>query len=133
MSIVLLENRDLKGRVIDQRLKDSKSVEIDPTGKFNGHRFLFKTRLFGDKRCIYCGRWFHWKDTDFLSWMRQKNIDNMNKDGALEPLHCGSEHCQEFHRRYLIHQEKMRKEEEGRREILFFDLFKKLKREGLIA
>lgn len=123
---------DTKGRVIDQRVKDGKSVEIDGDGKFCGHRFLLKTRLFGDKRCIYCGRWFHWKDSEAFEWIRTDNIDTMNKDGALEPLHCGSEHCQEFHRRYLLHQEKVKVEEESRREILFFDVFKRLKKEGVI-
>ena len=123
---------DVKGRVIDQRVKDGKSAEIDGNGVFCGHRFLLKTKLYGDKRCIYCGRWFHWKDTDALEWIRMNNIETMNKDGALEPLHCGSEHCQEFHHRYLVHQEKMRREEEARKEILFFDVFKRLKKEGVI-
>lgn len=133
MPISLSVNKDFKGQIIDQRMKDSHSVEIDPTGKFNGHRFLLKTRLFGDKRCIYCGRWFHWKDTDSLTWMFQKNIDGMNKDGAIEPLHCGSEHCQEFHRRYLIASKKRAQMETERREIIFFDLFKRLKKEGVIT
>ena len=119
-------NRDLKGNIIDQRKKDSHSVEVNGVSRFTGHRFLLKTRLYGDKRCIYCGRWFHWKDTDVLTWLRTKNIDNMNVDGILEPLHCGSEHCQEFHHRYLLQQEKEKQDAE-------YALFMDLKRRGVIS
>lgn len=133
MFINLSVNKDFKGKVIEQRLKDSHSVEIDGNGRFNGHRFLLKTKLFGDKRCIYCGKWFHWKDTDALAWMSQNNLDDMNKDNAIEPLHCGSEHCQEFHRRYLIASKKKAQMEAERREISFFNLFKRLKKEGVIT
>lgn len=123
---------DLKGNVIDQRIKDSHSVEVNGSGKFAGHRFLLKTRLYGDKRCIYCGRWFHWKDSGMFTWISTRNIDTMNKDGALEPLHCANEHCQEYHRRYLIHQDKLKRECEAKREILYFDMFKNLKKQGVI-
>ncbi len=122
-------------QVIDQRAKDSHSVEIDGHARFSGHRFLLKTKLFGDKRCIYCGRWFHWKDTDSLTWLQQQNIDDMNKDRnqVLEPLHCGSEHCQEYHRRYLIAVEKRRIQALENRERQTMILFRLLKDRGVIS
>ena len=124
--------KDTKGRVIDQRAKDSKSVEIDGTSLFAGHKFLLKTKLYGDKRCVYCGRWFHWKETDYLTWLRTKNIDSMHRDKGVEPLHCGSSHCEEFHRRYLRHQEKLKKERRGEAEVFFLNLYKKLKKQGVV-
>lgn len=124
--------KDLKGKLIIQTPKSSKSVEIDGTSLFAGHRFLLKTKLYGDKRCIYCGKWFHWKDTDYHSWIKSNNIDTTNVDDVLEPLHCGSAHCEEYHRRYLKHQELIKKEEEADLDRKINVLFKKLKKEGLI-
>ncbi len=100
------ECRDLKGRVIDQPRKTGKSVEIDGNSKFCGHRFMLKQKLYGDKRCIYCGNWFHWAQDDAAKWIKARNIDNMNVDKVLEPLHCGNSHCDDYHQRYLRHQEK---------------------------
>ena len=102
-------NRDLNGQVIAQKTKDSKSVEIDGDSRFTGKRFLLKTKLYGDKRCIYCGKWFHWKDTDSLTWLREQNVNTMNCDNVLEPLHCGSEHCQEYHHLWLMEVERRKR------------------------
>jgi len=123
---------DIKGNAIDQRSKDGHSVEVRSRGLFTGRRFLLKTRLYGDKRCLYCGKWYHWKDTDSLTWLRMNNVDTMNKDGALEPLHCGSEHCQEFHRRYLIAEEKRHQMSEEKKDQYFFSLYKNLKKRGIL-
>lgn len=103
------EDTDKNGQRIDQRPKDSHSVEVDGRNRFCGHRFVLKTKLFGDKRCIYCGKWFHWKDTDYISWVRGNNIDRNNFDNIPEPLHCGSLHCQEYH--HLVRKEKERRVE----------------------
>jgi len=88
---------DLTGTLIDQRAKDGKSVEVNGDRRFCGHRYLLKQKLFGDKKCLYCGRWFHWKQADKDIWINEGNIDNLNADNVIEPLHCGSEHCQEYH------------------------------------
>jgi len=126
-------NRDLKNNVIDQRAKDSQSIEINGVSKFCGHRFLLKTKLYGDKRCLYCGKWFHWKDTECITWLKENNIDNMNLDGALEPLHCNSSHCQEYHRLCLIAAERCKKEELEDMEQRSLRLFKHLKSRGMVV
>ena len=123
-------NKDLNGQVIEQRSKESKSVEIDGDSRFAGHRFLLKTRLYGDKRCIYCGKWFHWKDTDSLAWIKENNINTFNNDNVLEPLHCGSLHCQEYHHLWLQEVERRKQiaqENQGWR------LFKELKSKKVIV
>jgi len=127
-----MQDRNLKGQVIDQRTKDGRSVEVDGDARFCGHRFLLKTRLYGDKKCLYCGKWFHWKDTDWFTWIREGNIDRMNLDGVLEPLHCNSDHCREYHHLVLQAQEKNRKIEEEKKDRMFFSLFKNLKAQGVI-
>ncbi len=124
------KNKDLTGKIIEQKSKDSHSVEIDGNSRFCGKRFLLKTKLFGDKRCIYCGKWFHWKDTDSITWMKEGNIDNYNVDKSLEPLHCGSSHCKDYHQSW--------KEELEIRKQRVMDgdmwrLFKGLKNKGVVS
>jgi len=121
---------DLNGQPIDQKSKDSKSVEIDGNSRFAGHRFLLKTKLFGDKRCIYCGKWFHWKDTDSQTWMNEGNICNTNNDNVIEPLHCGSNHCREYHHLWLVELERRKKFASER---MSWQLFKDLQNKGAIA
>jgi hypothetical protein len=122
--------KDLKGNIIDQRTKDSNPVEIDGTSLFTGHRFLLNTRLYGDKRCIYCGKWFHWKDTDMFEWLRTNNIDDMNVDKALEPLHCNSHHCQDYHHQYLEAVAARKEQTIEEMEQRSLRLFKQLKKDG---
>ena len=124
-------NKDLNGDVIDQRPKDSVSIEINGQSRFCGHRFLLKTKLYGDKRCIYCGIWFHWKIQDKDKWIEQKNIDTYNLDNVLEPLHCGSEHCQDYHYRWQEAKKKRMLEQEEK-ENRFFSLYKKLNERKLV-
>lgn len=54
---------------------------------FSGHRFIVgdRNRLCGEKRCIYCGRWFTWQDK--------------------EPSHCGKMACEDFHWRRIRHEQ----------------------------
>ena len=86
-----------KGDVIDTRHKETHSREVDGNNRFCGHRFVLKTKLYGDKRCLYCGKWFHWKQSDAYLWIQSGNIDTLNVDDVIEPLHCGSDHCQDYH------------------------------------
>lgn len=57
----------------------------------------------------------------------------MNKDGALEPLHCGSSHCQDYHHRYLKAVEQRRIESEADRERKTWQLFHHLKSQGVVT
>lgn len=125
-------SKDLKGREINQPKKQGKSVEIDGNKRFCGHRFLLKQQLYGDKRCIYCGKWFHWSQEDGHKWIKAQNIDNMNVDSVLEPLHCGNSHCEDYHVRYLRHQEKLAVDSERIREHRTMQLFKHAKRMGYV-
>lgn len=129
MTRFAFQDKNLQGKIIEQKQKDGYSVEVDGQDRFCGHRFLLKTKLYGDKRCRYCGKWFHWKDTDYFTWIREKNIDIQNLDKVLEPLHCGSGHCKDFHHAWLM-------EIERRREIAMqkdgWKLFEELKNRGVI-
>lgn len=127
------ECKDLKGRTIEQSKKSRKSVEIDGNKKFCGHRFMLAQKLYGDKRCIYCGKWFHWCQDDAAKWIKAKNIDDLNVDKVLEPLHCGNSHCEDYHQRYLRHQVKLAVENEALQAQRMNDLFKFGKKMGYIA
>jgi hypothetical protein len=124
---------DLKGRKIEQRSKDSRSVEINGDSRFCGHRFLLRQKLYGDKRCIYCGKWFHWKQDDAAKWVKSNNIDNMNVDKVLEPLHCGTMFCDDYHQAYLKHQEKLAAQQQALQEHRTMEMFKAAKAAGIIS
>lgn len=123
---------DLNGRTITQQKKTGKSVEIDGNSKFCGHRFLLKQKLYGDKRCMYCGKWFHWSQDDAEKWIKAKNVDDTNVDKVLEPLHCGNSHCDDYHHRYLKHQAKIHLENEALQTHRMDQLFKYGKSMGYI-
>ena len=127
-------DKDLSGRVIDQPSKTSKSVEIEGNSRFCGHRFKLRGRTFGDKRCIYCGNWFHWdQQKDGLKWIRQANIDTYNLDKNVEPLHCGKQHCEDYH--YKCEQVKIKKAAEAEKlnEHRMIEAFKEFKKQGLVC
>lgn len=121
-------DRDEKGKIIDTTYKSRKSVEIEGDSRFAGHRFVLGTRLYGDKRCIYCGDWFHWKDSDYQTWVRTGNIDRMNLDDTIEPLHCASSHCEEYHR-LCVKAEEDRLKRTNRKE---YETYKYMQSHGLV-
>jgi hypothetical protein len=125
-------DKDLKGMIIDQRAKDSKSTEIDGQSRFCGHRFLLKQHLFGDKRCIYCGKWFHWSFKDIQKAVDRDNVDSLNVDNIIEPLHCGNSMCADFHKLCEVEQIKKMKEREKYEAEYHYELFKSLKRRKII-
>lgn len=125
-------DKDLEGCKIDQRAKDSKSVEVDGDNRFCGHRFLLKKKLYGDKRCLYCGKWFHWDSKRREDWIRTGNVDRLNLDTNIEPLHCGSLHCEEYHRLCQVAVVK-RAEEMIDREQHYLSMFKKMKTQRIIV
>lgn len=121
-------DRDAKGKMIDSPAKSSKSVEVEGDSRFCGHRFFLGSKLYGDKKCLYCGKWFHWKDTDYQTWVRTGNIDRLNLDDTIEPLHCGSDHCETYHH-LCVKSEENRLKRENRKN---YELYKYMQGQGLV-
>lgn len=121
-------DRDVKGKIIDARAGFHKAVEVEGDSRFCGHRFILASKLYGDKRCLYCGTWFHWKDTDYQSWIKTGNVDRMNIDDTIEPLHCGSEHCQDYHH-LCVQSEETRLKRQDRQG---YELYKYMQGQGLV-
>ena len=101
---------DLNGRVIDKASKDKTSTEIQGDSRFCGKRFAIGGIIEGHKRCVYCGVWFFWTSRKVAEYLAGGNIDPFNADENIEPLHCNSQHCQDFH-------EECRREFERRKKI----------------
>lgn len=96
--------------------------------RFLGYQFEIKEHREGEKRCIYCGRWFVWSERYKEKYIANRNWV-ANRWGSQEPEHCGSLHCDYYHRRYL-------KADEERTERLtrhYDNLFLKLKKAGMVA
>lgn len=89
-------------------------------GLFLGEQFLVGEKRFGDKRCDYCGEWFHWRAQDRERYIaaqnwKQKVVNRscvVRINGRLfkqttpevingEPIHCGASGCQDYHNRVL--------------------------------
>lgn len=121
-------DRDAKGKVIDSPRKSSKSVEVEGDSRFCGKRFILGGKLYGDKRCIYCGEWFHWQDTDYQTWVKTGNIDRLNADDTIEPLHCGKGGCHDYHG-LCIKAEENRLKMENRKQ---YELYKYMQGQGLV-
>ncbi len=124
-------NKDLENKVIRQNPKDSKSVEIDGNSRFAGHRFLLKTKLYGDKRCMICGKWFHWDSKDWFKWVSEGNVEKGNRDNVKEPFHCGNSHCSDFWNRFKQVQAK-RANINAERDTEYFSLFKSLQKNRVV-
>lgn len=100
---------------------------VDPDKEmYLGHEFEKNGKRSLDKRCGYCGEWFTFDIKDLISWG-----DNIQRgfNGWPEKVHCGSEHCQEYHRRVKQHERRMLAELHERHLKLFIDLQNK----GLIS
>lgn len=121
-------DKDTKGKRIESTVSNRKSIEVEGDSRFAGHRFILANKLYGDKRCLYCGTWFHWKDTDYQTWVKTGNIDRMNLDDTIEPLHCGTSHCQEYHRQ-CVKAEENRLKVTNRRE---YETYKYMQAQGLV-
>lgn len=130
MSHILLE-RGVNNKSVESLAKSSRSQEIDGQSRFVGHRFALGGKLYGDKRCIHCGKWFHWKAVDEPKWWISRNIDETAPDRT-EPAHCGSEHCQDYHHRWLKALDKRAQEQDGQIERAGLALMKHLKRKGIL-
>lgn len=101
--------------------------KIDPEKEMHlGHIHEKDGKRAHDKRCDYCGHWMAYDIKDIASW--RENI-KMGANDWPEKVHCGSEHCVEYHRRVLAHEERvkaqMKKIADAR--------FQKLSKMGLIS
>lgn len=121
-------DKDAKGKRIETTHKSRKSVEVEGDSRFCGHRFAMGTKLYGDKRCLYCGDWFHWKDTDYQTWVKTRNIDRLNLDDNIEPLHCGRSRCQDYHEQ-SIKAEEERLRITNRRD---YEMYKYMQSQGMV-
>ena len=98
----------------------------DGVKPFLGHRYWREKygTIDGDKRCLICGKWFTWSEKHKDRYIREGRWDFRRN----EPIHCGSSMCEEYWRRY-------KKAEKIRAELkkeFYFNLFKKLKKIGLV-
>jgi hypothetical protein len=130
MSHILIEHGTNR-KPIESLAKSSKSYEIEGQSRFVGHRFALGGKMYGDKRCIHCGKWFHWKASDEANWFINRNIDETVPDRS-EPAHCGSSHCQEYHHRWLKALDKRAKENDEKIERAGIALMKHLKHKGIL-
>lgn len=91
-----------------------------------GHRYWRGKGLpiDGDKRCLVCGKWFSWSIKNKNKYILEHRWDFRRN----EPIHCGSEHCQEWWRRYKISEKQKIKELNEYYERLFL----KLKKQKLV-
>ncbi len=91
-----------------------------------GHRFWRERGqpIEGDKRCLVCGKWMTWSIKNKAKYIQEGRWDFDRK----EPIHCNSEHCQEYWRRY----EKAEEQRIKLREEYYLNLYKRLKKLGLV-
>lgn len=127
-------DRNLKGERIISTMKETKSQEVDGNDRFCGHRFVLKQKMYGDKRCLYCGKWFHYQvnEVNVNRWIKTTNLDHLNRDNNIEPLHCESSHCVEYHD--LCKQADLKRQEEYREMIdqRYLKVYKNLKRKKIL-
>jgi len=94
--------------IIGQKSKEVDSDKQAPRDKFTGYRFIKAESMYGEEKCIYCGKWFQWRN--------------------VPTPHCGNSACEYFHHRRMKHQELQARETEAN----YFRMFDKLKRMKLV-
>lgn len=100
---------------------------VDPKEeKYLGYEFEKDGNRALQKRCDYCGAWTTFDIKNVHEW--GSNL-KMGFNGWPEKVHCGSEHCQDYHQRVVTHEEKIRVINAKRHERLFFDL----RSQGVVA
>jgi len=125
-------NLDAQGKVIDKHSKDKSATEIEGDSRFCGKRFAIAGHIEGEKKCLYCGVWFGWTSEKRDLYLRTMNIDPYNCDTNIEPLHCASDHCQEYHRLCREAAIKNAEIEEEKMKKRGLELFKRLKDRGIL-
>lgn len=101
-----------------------KYQKIDPEKEMHlGHQYEKNGERAIEKRCEYCGRYFCFDVKDMERW--GDNV-KLSFNGIWEKVHCGSEHCRQYHQRVLAHEEKMKAYQEK----ISLRLFRDLRRGG---
>lgn len=101
--------------------------KVDPQKERHlGHIFERDGRRSHDKRCDYCGRWMCYDLRKVAEWGDNSKIGLNNWP---EKVHCGSTHCQEYHRRVLKHEKRI--QADARR--IADERFLRLVKKGLVA
>ena len=103
----------------------NKYTKVDPEKEaFLGHQYerintKGELERSVEKRCDYCGKWMCFDVRDVWKWG-----DNVKRafNGLPEKVHCGSEHCKEYHARVLRHEASRLGEIARKSERLFFSL-----------
>lgn len=100
---------------------------VDPAKEAHlGHIFERDGKRAHEKRCDYCRIYFTYDIKDIHLW--GDNI-KMGFNNWPEKVHCGTEHCEYYHRRVKA-QEKLELERAAR---IGTDNFFRLKRKGIVA
>lgn len=101
--------------------------KIDPEKEMHlGHLHEKDGHRAHDKKCDYCGRWMTYDIKSIHLW--GDNV-KMGFHDWPEKVHCGSQHCIEYHRRYLKHEDKIKAEAKRVSDLRFL----KLTKMGLIS
>ena len=109
--------------IIVDRYKD-----VDPVApRYLGERVQKRGRLCGQKRCDYYGEYFHWDSANKEKYILSRNW-NFKKG---EPYHCGNSRCEDYHRRWLRHQERLMNEPDYMQQHSM-NLFKQLKKRRFV-
>jgi len=90
-----------------------------------GHKFHNGEDTVHELRCWICGDWFNYSKKDAERLKSQGRWDYAKQRAK----HCGSEHCQEWNRRYEAHQARVADESRD----YHVALFKRLRKKGLVA
>lgn len=121
-----------------------RALSVEEKG-YLGYQYVRDGIIYGDKRCDYCGKWFSWtmkqraKYIENWNWKIEKGapVRRKNDQGVVEiltdvineePIHCGSEHCQDYHNRVLKHEQRLAS---GDHEY-YHELYKKMKEKKII-
>lgn len=101
-------------------------TKIDPVKEQHlGHIYEKDGKRAHDKRCDYCGKWMCYDVRDIAAWGDNVKI---GLNGWPEKVHCGSDHCIEYHSRTLRHEEKLKNIVKRETDRMFF----KMKKMGVI-
>jgi hypothetical protein len=100
---------------------------VDPAKEAHlGHIHEKDGKRAHEKRCDYCRAYFTYDIKAIHLW--GDNL-KMGFNNWPEKVHCGSEHCQDYHHRVKLHEKRQAEAMARSTGNLFFDL----KRQGLIA
>jgi len=101
--------------------------KVDPDKEQHlGHIFEKDGKRAHDKRCDYCGRWMTYDIKNIHEWGSNAK---MGLNDWPEKVHCGSEHCQEYHYRVIRHEEKVKAQAKAAMDRIFLSM----KKQGVVS